>query len=421
MLFAVLLLAVVSARAEGFRFALMSDLHVTADSLAANDLRHAVDQINATPGLSFVIVSGDFTDYGDDASLRKAKAILDGLKLKYYVTSGNHETKWSESGATAFGRIFGSDRFRFEYGNYLFLGFNTGPVIRMAEGHVAPQDVSWLEKELADYGTERPVFLVTHYPMMKGDVDNWYAVTDAVRKYDIRAFIGGHYHTNRLADYDGIPAFICRSTLRGGEPFGGYSEFEVTADSVIVYERKIGAGPQRWGAYSLKDTYFTADTAGYVRPDFSINARYGRGERDVDDPDRQCDLFVAGALRRAGVRGRRPRTVELPRCRGWQVAVAVRREKSDHRNAGRSRRNGRVRVCRRQYLRNRREKGEIALEGRNFGSGARRRDDRRRSSLRRLQRPDVPGDRRAYGPGGDGRLPGRTDTSKRVRWFTTAK
>ena len=87
----------------------MSDLHVTADSLAANDLRHAVDQINATPGLSFVIVSGDFTDYGDDASLRKAKAILDGLKLKYYVTSGNHETKWSESGATAFGRIF---RFR---------------------------------------------------------------------------------------------------------------------------------------------------------------------------------------------------------------------------------------------------------------------------------------------------------------------
>ena len=101
MLFAVLLLAVVSARAEGFRFALMSDLHVTADSLAANDLRHAVDQINATPGLSFVIVSGDFTDYGDDASLRKAKAILDGLKLKYYVTSGNHETKWSESGATS--------------------------------------------------------------------------------------------------------------------------------------------------------------------------------------------------------------------------------------------------------------------------------------------------------------------------------
>ena len=125
-----------------------------------------------------------------------------------------------------------------------------------------------------------------------------------------------------------------------------------------------------------------------------------QSERDVDDPDRQCDLFVAGALRRAGVRGRRPRTVELPRCRGWQAAVAVRREKSDHRNAGRSRRNGRVRVCRRQYLRNRREKGEIALEGRNFGSGARRRDDRRRSSLHRLQRPDVPGDRRAYGPGG---------------------
>lgn len=56
----------------------MSDLHVTADSLAANDLRHAVDQINATPGLSFVIVSGDFTDYGDDASRGKPKRFSTG-------------------------------------------------------------------------------------------------------------------------------------------------------------------------------------------------------------------------------------------------------------------------------------------------------------------------------------------------------
>ena len=249
-------------RAQTFRFALLSDLHLSPNSTAAEDLRRAVDQINATDSLAFVIVAGDFADNGDRASLLEAKKILDKLKIKYYATSGNHETKWSESGATDFGRIYGSDRFRFEHEGFLFLGFNSGPVMRLMEGHVAPQDLAWVETELEKAGTEQPVFLVTHYPMMKGDVDNWYTVTDAVRRYNIRSFLGGHYHTDKLASYDGIPAFICRSTLRDKEPAGGYSVFEVSPDSIVVYEHRIGDRPVRWGAYSLRTTYYTADTGG---------------------------------------------------------------------------------------------------------------------------------------------------------------
>lgn len=274
-LLSLLLLCTLSLNAqERFRFALLSDLHITADSASANDLKRAVAQINATDSLSFAIVSGDFSDQGDGASLRKAKAILDELRIPYYATSGNHETKWSESGATDFGRIYGSDRFRFEYGGYLFLGFNSGPVIRMMEGHVAPQDIDWMRRQLGEWGTEKPVFLVTHYPVKKGDIDNWYTVTDAVRPYNIRAFLGGHYHADELADYDGIPAFICRSTLRGSGPVGGYSLFDVGADSVVVYEQLIGGKPTRWGAYPLGEKLFTADTSGFERPDFSVNSRW---------------------------------------------------------------------------------------------------------------------------------------------------
>jgi len=266
--------------AQTFRFALLSDLHLSPGTTGAEDLQRAVDQINATDSLAFVLVAGDFTDNGDRASLLEAKAILDRLKIDYYATSGNHETKWSESGATDFARIYGSDRFRFEYGGFLFLGFNSGPVIRMMEGHVAPQDLAWVEENLREAGPDQPVFLVTHYPMAKGDVDNWYTVTDAVRPYNIRAFLGGHYHADRLAAYDGIPAFICRSTLRGNYPAGGYSVFEVSADSIVVYEHRIGGRPVRWGGYSLRTPYYTADTDGYERPDFSVNARYGRiGEK----------------------------------------------------------------------------------------------------------------------------------------------
>ena len=265
-----------SLRGENFRFALLTDLHVSGDSLAYNDLRKSVEQINKTKDIDFVIVSGDVTEEGDRASLKRVKSLLDLLKMKYYITSGNHETKWSESGATDFGHIFGSDRFKFEYNGILFLGFNSGPVIRMADGHVSPQDISWMKKELATFGKEKPVILVTHYPLQEGDVDNWYDVTDAVRQFNIRAFLGGHYHRNLLFNYDGIPGIICRSNLRGKEKVGGYSVFEVTPDSLLVYEQKIGNEPEKWASYSLRKSYYNSDDYGYKRPDYSINKEYDK-------------------------------------------------------------------------------------------------------------------------------------------------
>ena len=54
-----LLCATTVVSGKDFRFALISDLHVSPGSIGAKDLQLAVDQINATPGLDFVIVSGD--------------------------------------------------------------------------------------------------------------------------------------------------------------------------------------------------------------------------------------------------------------------------------------------------------------------------------------------------------------------------
>jgi outer membrane protein assembly factor BamB/predicted phosphodiesterase len=262
---------------QEFHFAVVTDIHLSPTNPSAEeDLRNTVKEINTNPGIKFVLVTGDLTDLGDRGSLQTAKDILDELNVKYYPISGNHETKWSESGATAFGDIFGSERFDFEYNRVKFLGFNTGPVIRMMDGHVAPQDINWLKEELARLPKNQPVVLVTHYPLLPVDVDNWYEVTDAVRNYNVRAFIGGHYHSNRLFNYDGIPAFICRSNLRAKEPVGGYSIFEVTPDSIIVNEKKIGQEPHKWGSYSMKEIYYTADNSSYSRPDFSVNNEYNK-------------------------------------------------------------------------------------------------------------------------------------------------
>lgn len=263
-----------SLQGENFRFALLADIHVSDDSMAFDDLQRSVGQINNTKGIDFVIVDGDITGAGDRNSMLKVKSLLDKLNVKYYITSGNHETKWSESGATDFGKIFGSDRFGFEHKGFYFLGFNSGPVIRMADGHVSPQDITWLKDKLKLIGKEKPVILVTHYPLLDGDVDNWYEVTDAVRPYNVRAILSGHYHRNLLSEYDGIPAVINRSNLRGSDAAGGYSVYEVNADSILVFEQKIGEEPYKWGGYSLKKEYFPVDNSGYKRPDYSVNKTY---------------------------------------------------------------------------------------------------------------------------------------------------
>jgi outer membrane protein assembly factor BamB len=272
-LLAALILLPPTICAAQFRFALITDLHITKTGTAEEDLQQAVDQINATGNLDFVLVTGDITEEGDRESLQKAKSILDRLSLNYHIIPGNHETTWSESGMTAFGEIFGGERFGFEHKGFLFLGFNTGPFIRMADGHVAPQDIRWLKEELEARGTEKPVIIVTHYPL-NGDVDNWYDVTDAIRPYNIRMVVGGHYHANGRYSYDGIPGFLNRSTLRGKKAAGGYSVYDITPDSILVYEHPIGAEPRQWASLSLNKKYYDEKGSPDKYPDFSVNQAY---------------------------------------------------------------------------------------------------------------------------------------------------
>lgn len=220
-----------SAQIRPFKFAQITDIHLKAnDPKPTIDLLETIAQINATDGLDFVLVTGDIADEGDRATLMEVKRNLDLLRYKYHIILGNHETTWSDSGCTAFGDIFGGERFKFEHNGILFLGFNTGPLMRMAYGHVVPQDINWLKSEMDKYGKQQPVILVTHYPITEGDIDNWYDVTDAVRPYNIRLFIGGHYHAEKNLSYDGIPGILMRSNLRDKDGKPGYGIYEVTQE-----------------------------------------------------------------------------------------------------------------------------------------------------------------------------------------------
>lgn len=263
------------AQQERFRFVQLTDIHFSpGNPNPTEDLLRSVAQINATDSIDFVLVTGDLTDNGDRTCMEHVKSCLDLLKVPYHVILGNHETKWSESGCTAFSEIYGNERFSFMHKGFLFLGFNSGPLMRMAYGHVVPQDIEWMTAEIEKADKDTPIILVTHYPMLEGDVDNWYDVTDAVRPYNVRLFIGGHYHRNRQLSYDGIPGILMRSNLRDSDGKPGYGIYEVGPDSIRVYTQRIGEPQKQWASYSLTHTYYDHQGKAEQYPDYSINQDY---------------------------------------------------------------------------------------------------------------------------------------------------
>ena len=261
-------------------FALLTDLHVsTSNPRPMEDLQRSIADINQNPEIAFVVVTGDLSESGDRASLEAVKAALDQLNVPFYAASGNHETTWSESGVMDFSRVFGDSRFAFSHNGMYFIGFNSGPVIRMADGHVAPQDIAWLKHNLDSVSAagETPIFVFTLYPLKNGDVDNWYDVTDVLRQHNVQCVMGGHYHRNLLYDCDGIADVLSRSNLRDKDPINGYSIISVT-DSIRFHEKRIGEAQKQWLSLPFGKKEYGASNE-ELRPNFDVNAQYANVKR----------------------------------------------------------------------------------------------------------------------------------------------
>lgn len=261
-------------------FALLTDIHIsTSNPRPMEDLQRSIVDINQNPNIEFVVVTGDLTESGDRASIEAIKNELEKLNVPFYAASGNHETTWSESGVMDFTRVFGDSRFAFSHDGNFFIGFNSGPVIRMADGHVAPQDIAWLKQNLDSVSAagDAPIFVFTHYPLRNGDVDNWYDVTDVLRQHNVQCVMGGHYHRNLLFDCDGIADILNRSNMRGKDSINGYSIISVT-DSIRFHEKRIGQAPEHWLSLPYgKKEYGPSDEE--LRPDFSVNNEYKQVRR----------------------------------------------------------------------------------------------------------------------------------------------
>jgi outer membrane protein assembly factor BamB len=273
-----LCLAASTRNAHAFRFAWLSDTHVTTPTASVSvDLQTSVNEINAMTNIDFVLLSGDVTEMGWLSQFTVAKSILDQLKVPLHIIPGNHDTVWSESGMTDFTRIWGADRFVFDWGGYTFIGLHQGPAMQAAYGHWAPQDVRWLDGVLNNLpDPTRPLIFVTHYQLANTDdtTDNWYEVLDRLKKYNTQVGMVGHVHANRSNWWESVPGVTCRAnyTTSGVR---GYNLIEITNNQMKVTQRTNGVtAASPWYTLALGWRDYSTDTNRYARPDYSGNTNY---------------------------------------------------------------------------------------------------------------------------------------------------
>lgn len=220
------------------KFAWMSDLHYQEGNRSIASIMECIREINALKGSEdapdFVLATGDLTDFGLDTQLEGVKILLDSLNIPYYVLSGNHDSKWSESGCNTFLKVFGYENFIFERGGYRFVGCASGPDMRMCPALVPQQHLEWL-RQVREESNPMPTIFINHYPM-DSMVLNYGAVRSELRKMDVRVALAGHLHTNKPYRCGDWQTIIGRSTLPT-KGLSGYNLVTIKGKHLSVQSR----------------------------------------------------------------------------------------------------------------------------------------------------------------------------------------
>ncbi len=256
-----------TTKSQQLSFAFLTDLHVGPGTDNEKALNKAVDDIN-TQNLDLVVVTGDLTNTGSNAELLAVKAALDRLNKPLLIIPGNHETNWSESAGLLFNKLWGNDRFIFRKNGYLLVGFNTGPFMKMGDGHVKQEDIQWLKRVLSQKQNEKLISF-SHYPIAEG-LDNWTDISEVLKTGNCLIDFCGHGHKLMLMNFDGMPGIMGRA-LNDKKGFG-YNKVEITDNTVRVSERLF---EDKFSPESISvNLALPENIAGMTvspKPDFTVN------------------------------------------------------------------------------------------------------------------------------------------------------
>ncbi|WP_430813942.1 PQQ-binding-like beta-propeller repeat protein [Carboxylicivirga sp. RSCT41] len=253
--------------------AFLTDIHVEPGNTNEGYFAEVVSEINHDGIYDFVVITGDLTNMGSDNELLAVKNILNSLEIPYYILPGNHETNWSETGGATYQRLFGDDRFFFSTDAFQFVGFNTGPYMKMGDGHVKQEDLFWLEKMLKQSDANKHLISMAHYPLADG-LDNWPEVTAQLKKHEVKMAFCGHGHKLQLLNFNGITGVMGRALVGHDKQDVGYNIIELEGDIVRIKSKRLGYEPQLAFSWDMGQSSQIDSMKLPPSVDYSINEWY---------------------------------------------------------------------------------------------------------------------------------------------------
>lgn len=213
-------------------FAVITDTHVGKNN-NSEGLDAVVADLNRRKEISFVVNTGDVTDFGTVAEMEDLHHVMSDLSMPWFIVPGNHDTAWSGSAGLTFSKYFKDQKFVTEVGGYKLIGLSTGPYTRMARGYVPAHQLEWLDS-IAKKTVSQPVLFFTHMPLEDHNMSNYPEVISLLKQMNATAGFNGHGHTNRIFDYGQNLKGIMTQTAQERNNELIYNLFYLTRDSLIV-------------------------------------------------------------------------------------------------------------------------------------------------------------------------------------------
>ena len=219
------------------RFAVASDAHYgQPDTPYEAMMDTIIDKINLFHGsnpIDFCVMNGDIV-HDEKSFLAQAKQKIDGLKVPYFVTRGNHDKCSSDYWEQVWNMPLNHQKV--VKNSLVLLGDTSNE-----QGTYVSPDLAWLEAQLEANKKRKNIFLFLHIPQAKWTKNGIEtpAFFELIKKYsNIRAVFHGHEHDQDGVQMIGKLPFLFDSHIGGswGTPHKGFRVVELlNSGTVITY------------------------------------------------------------------------------------------------------------------------------------------------------------------------------------------
>lgn len=230
---------VIGATGNNLKFAQISDVHLATDQantsykMLENSkelLQDAVKQVNLTPGLDFVMFTGDMINLPKNSQIMEFVSLAKEIKVPWYITIGNHDVdfdgKFTKNDVL---KIIASHNLHFEENTpyYSFkkkgvkiIALDTMIDYRVtANGEIPKEQLAWLDKEVKDTPEKDVIVIFSHVPVMEPyssehhKMLNDKEILKHLYSYNRPiVWLSGHYHSTKIIQ-DGKLLFVSSPSL----------------------------------------------------------------------------------------------------------------------------------------------------------------------------------------------------------------